>query len=150
MIISAIEGQSLPVYGEGTQIRDWLHVEDHVDALLTVMDKGRLGEVYTIGSRNERQNIEVVAAICKHLDQLQPRPNGTSYSELITHVTDRPGHDRHYAINPSKIENELGWKPTHDWDSGLMETVSWYLGNRPWWEDIRTGAYRGERLGLGR
>ncbi len=150
MIISAIESRPLPVYGDGAQIRDWLHVDDHVDALLAVISEGRVGEVYTIGSRNERPNIEVVVAICQYLDQLQPRPDGTSYCDLITHVPDRPGHDRRYAIDPSKIENELGWKPVRDWETGLQETVAWYLDNRSWWEDIRSGAYRGERLGLRR
>jgi dTDP-glucose 4,6-dehydratase len=150
MIISALENKPLGVYGDGTQIRDWLHVEDHVDALLTVMEKGRIGEVYAIGARNERRNIEVVTAICSALDRIHPRADGTSYGELITHVPDRPGHDQHYAIDPSKVESELGWRPIHDWDDGLEDTVAWYLKNEPWWQDIRSGAYRGKRLGLGR
>jgi len=149
MIISALEGKPLGVYGDGTQTRDWLHVEDHVDALLAVMETGRPGEVYAIGARNERRNIDVVTAICSELDRTHPRSDGHSYGELITHVPDRPGHDQRYAIDPSKIEGELGWRARRDWDSGLRETVAWYLDNEPWWRD-RSGAYRGERLGLGR
>jgi dTDP-glucose 4,6-dehydratase len=149
MIISALKGKPLGVYGDGTQIRDWLHVEDHVDALRAVMETGRPGEVYAIGARNERRNIDVVTAICSALDRIHPRSDGHSYSELITHVPDRPGHDRRYAIDPSKIEDELGWRARRDWDSGLRETVAWYLDNESWWRD-RSGAYSGERLGLGR
>jgi dTDP-glucose 4,6-dehydratase len=150
MIISAIEDRPLGVYGDGAQIRDWLHVEDHVDALLTVLDRGRIGEVYVIGARNERKNLEVVTAICGALDELHPRSDGHSYAEQITAVADRPGHDRRYAIDPSKIESELGWQASRDWDAGLRETVGWYLDHQPWWQDIRSGTYRGERLGLGR
>ncbi len=150
VIIAAIEDKPLPVYGDGSQVRDWLHVEDHVDALLTVMDYGRIGEVYAIGSRNEHRNIDVVAAICQCLDELQPRSDRRSYADQISFVVDRPGHDRRYAVDPSKIESEFEWKAARDWDAGLRETIEWYLGNRSWWEDIRTGAYRGERLGLGR
>ena len=150
MIISAIEGRPLGVYGDGAQIRDWLHVEDHVNALLAVLERGRIGEVYTIGARNEQRNIDVVTSICAVLDQLHPRADGRSYTEQITYVVDRPGHDRRYAIDPSKIERDLYWRPQRDWVRGLKETIEWYLENRSWWEGIRSGAYRGERLGLGR
>lgn len=150
MIISAIEDRPLGVYGDGAQIRDWLHVEDHVDALLTVLDRGRIGEVYVVGARNERKNLEVVKAICAALDELHPRPDRRSYAEQITTVADRPGHDRRYAIDPSKIESELGWRASRDWDAGLRQTVEWYLDHQSWWQDIRSGTYRGERLGLGR
>jgi dTDP-glucose 4,6-dehydratase len=150
MIISALEGKPLGLYGDGTQVRDWLHVEDHVDALLTVIETGRIGEVYAVGARNERANIEVVSNICLALNNLRPHADGSSYGDLITYVPDRPGHDQHYAIDPSKIENELGWIPTHDWETGLAETVAWYLDNEPWWRGIRGSEYRGQRLGLGR
>lgn len=148
MIISAIEGQPLPVYGDGTQIRDWLHVDDHVDALLRVLQCGRVGEVYAIGARNERRNIDVVASICAILDEFRPRIEKVSYANQITWVPDRPGHDQRYAIDPTKVENELGWEATRSFDRGLRETVAWYLDNERWWRRIRSGAYRGERLGL--
>jgi dTDP-glucose 4,6-dehydratase len=150
MIISAIEDKPLPVYGDGSQVRDWLHVDDHVDALLAVLERGRVGEVYTIGARNEQQNIQVVAAICAALDELRPRGDGISYAEQIATVPDRPGHDRRYAIDPAKVEGELGWCPTRDWHRGLKETVAWYLENESWWRRILDGSYRVERLGLAR
>lgn len=150
MIITALEGGSLPVYGDGGQVRDWLHVEDHVDALLAVMDNGRVGEVYAIGARNERRNIDVVRAICEHLDVLRPRAEGGTYADLLTHVPDRPGHDRRYAIDPTKIESELGWQSARDMETGLRDTVRWYLDHESWWQRIRSGAYRGKRLGARR
>ena len=149
MIISALEGNALPIYGDGGQTRDWIHVEDHVDALLAVLQRGQVGDVYAIGGRSERRNIEIVEAICANLDLLRPRTDGRSYQDQISHVADRPGHDRRYAIDPSKTERELGWQPTRTLETGLRETIQWYLDNGPWWQRIRNGAYRGERLGLG-
>lgn len=150
MVISAIEGQPLPVYGDGAQVRDWLHVDDHVDALLTVLERGRAGETYTIGARNEQRNLDVVVAICTALDDLRPRKDGLPYSEQITRVPDRPGHDRRYAIDPAKVESELGWWAKRDWHSALRETVAWYLDNESWWRRILDGTYQGERMGLTR
>lgn len=146
-ILNAIEGKPLPVYGRGENIRDWLFVEDHAAALMLVARKGVIGESYNVGGRNERTNIEVVNAICDILDELRPSGNG-SYRNLITFVTDRPGHDLRYAIDCSKIERELGWSPTETFETGLRKTVQWYLDNPAWWQAIRSGKYRGERLGL--
>ncbi len=146
VILNALEGKSLPVYGRGDNVRDWLHVEDHAEALLTVVEKGRIGESYNVGGRAERRNLEVVEGICDLVDELAPRAG--SRRDLISFVTDRPGHDARYAIDASKIERELGWTPRHDFAGGLRETVKWYLDNAPWWTAIRSGAYRGERLGL--
>ena len=143
------------MYGRGENVRDWLHVEDHVDALLAVLASGRVGETYCIGGNAERRNIDVVRAVCRTLDELVPDAAGPR-ERLITYVTDRPGHDLRYAIDASKIRRELGWRPSHSFDAGLHETVRWYLDNRAWWERVRSGAYRrsheqsGERLGLGR
>jgi dTDP-glucose 4,6-dehydratase len=150
MIISAIQGQPLPVYGDGGHIRDWLHVEDHVDALLAVLANGRPGEVYPIGARNEQRNSDVVGAICTALDELAPRRDGASYFDQITSVADRPGHDRRYAIDPSKTERELDWRAKHRWEPSLKETVRWYLGHESWWRRILDGTYRVERMGLAR
>jgi len=147
IILNALEGKPLPVYGAGDNIRDWLYVDDHADALLLVAGKGRPGESYNVGSRNERKNIDVVRKICAILDELVPDPRGPR-ERLITFVTDRPGHDQRYAIDPSKIECELGWRPACDFEQGLAKTVRWYLDNRDWWSRIRSGVYRGERLGL--
>lgn len=147
MILSALEGSPLPVYGDGLQVRDWLYVEDHVRALLTVLEKGRVGEVYNIGGHNEQQNLEVVRMICDLLGELSPREDGRSYREQITFVPDRPGHDRRYALDASKIERELGWRPLESFRSGLRKTVAWYLANEGWWTRVRSGVYRGERLG---
>jgi dTDP-glucose 4,6-dehydratase len=164
MILNAIERKPLPVYGDGGQIRDWLYVEDHARALIEVMERGRVGEVYNIGGHNERRNVEVVEAICAILDEelgrapdaegaaarLSTEDSGfKSYRSLITHVPDRPGHDRRYAIDASKIERELGWRPRETFETGLRKTVLWYLQNRAWWMRVRDGRYRGERLGLG-
>ncbi len=147
MIINAIEGKPLPVYGRGENIRDWLYVEDHAAALMLVADRGVIGESYNVGGRNEKKNIDVVNAICSILDELRPASTG-SYRRLISFVDDRPGHDFRYAIDCSKIERELGWRPMQTFESGLRRTVQWYLDNSAWWEAIRSGKYRGERLGL--
>lgn len=151
MIINALAGKPLPVYGDGVQIRDWLYVEDHVRALYQVVTRGRPGETYTIGGHNERRNIEVVEALCALLEQAgAPHPAGvTAFRQLITRVEDRPGHDRRYAIDAGKIARELGWRPQETFDSGLAKTVQWYLTHREWWQRVLDGSYRGERLGLG-
>ena len=146
MIINALEGKPLPVYGNGRNVRDWLYVEDHADALVLAASRGKVGESYNIGGHNEKANIEVVRAICAILDELAPDPNGP-HERLITYVTDRPGHDARYAIDAAKIERELGWTPKQTFETGLRRTVEWYLVNRDWWGDIRSGVYRGERLG---
>jgi dTDP-glucose 4,6-dehydratase len=146
MILNALEAKPLPVYGRGLNVRDWLHVEDHAEALLTVVEKGTLGESYNIGGRAERRNLDVVHAVCDLVDELSPRRG--SRRDLITYVVDRPGHDLRYAIDAGKIERELGWRPARDFETGLRETVGWYLANEPWWAAIRSGAYRGERLGV--
>ncbi|QDX30588.1 dTDP-glucose 4,6-dehydratase [Dickeya poaceiphila] len=150
MILNALEGKPLPVYGKGNQIRDWLYVEDHARALYTVVTTGEVGETYNIGGHNERKNIEVVQTICSLLDELRPeKPAGIRhYAELINHVTDRPGHDLRYAIDASKIYRELGWKPQETFESGIRKTVIWYLANEAWWRSVKDGSYTGERLGL--
>jgi dTDP-glucose 4,6-dehydratase len=145
MIINAIEGKPLPVYGKGDNIRDWLYVEDHASALMLVAEKGVPGESYNVGGRNEWRNIDVVHAICDLINEFQPRAGG--YRDLITYVADRPGHDQRYAIDSSKIERELGWKPSERFETGLRKTVRWYLDHQDWWQAIRSGKYRGERLG---
>jgi dTDP-glucose 4,6-dehydratase len=143
-ILNAIEGKPLPVYGRGENVRDWLHVEDHARALEAIVGRGRVGESYNVGARSERTNLQVVEAIC---DLVDARLGGPSRRSLITFVEDRPGHDRRYAIDPSKIERELGWKAEHGFDSGLAETVDWFLANDWWWRPIRDGRYAGARLG---
>jgi dTDP-glucose 4,6-dehydratase len=148
VILAAIEEKPLPVYGDGNNVRDWLYVDDHCRALRLVLTKGKVGESYNIGGRNERTNIGVVRSICEALDNLKPRAGGHSYAELITFVQDRPGHDRRYAIDPSKGQRELGWAPQATFETALRETVAWYLANRVWWERVRDGSYRGERLGV--
>lgn len=148
MITSALAGRSLPVYGDGGNIRDWLYVEDHCDALLAVLERGRPGETYCIGGSNERTNIEIVRAICAILDDLRPRAEG-SREGSIEFVKDRPGHDRRYAIDASKIRRELGWSPRHTFDAALRETVKWYLENERWVDDVISGGYRIERIGMG-
>ncbi len=150
MILNALEGKPLPVYGEGANVRDWLYVDDHARALLTVLERGRVGETYCVGSRTERRNLEVVRAICGLVDELAPDPAVGPREALITFVDDRPGHDYRYAIDPSKLEGELGWAPAESFESGLRRTVAWYLANEWWWARVRSGEYRGERLGLGR
>ena len=150
MILNAIRGKALPVYGKGNQIRDWLYVEDHVRALVKVILSGSVGETYNIGGHNEKTNLGVVQALCRILDELVPEhPDGILlYEELITYVDDRPGHDFRYAIDASKIEAELGWTPDESFDTGLAKTVRWYLENEQWWKSVLDGSYKGERLGL--
>jgi len=148
VILNAIEGKQLPIYGKGDQIRDWLYVEDHARALYKVVTEGIVGETYNIGGHNEKKNIEVVKMICNILDEIQPKAIG-SYSEQICYVTDRPGHDRRYAIDATKIAQELGWKPEETFSTGLHKTVTWYLKNEQWWQRVRSGKYQGIRLGLG-
>ena len=145
-ILNAIEGKPLPVYGRGENVRDWLHVEDHARALEAIVTKGRVGESYNVGARSERTNLQVVEAIC---DLVDDRLGGPSRRSLISFVQDRPGHDRRYAIDPLKIERELGWKAEHGFESGLAETVDWYLANDWWWCPIREERYAGGRLGAG-
>ena len=150
MILNALEGKPLPVYGKGHQVRDWLHVDDHVKALLTVLDKGSVGETYNIGGHNECTNIKVVKTICALLDELCPdKIEGIqNYSELITHVEDRPGHDERYAIDARKIQNELGWTPEETFESGIRKTVIWYLDNPLWCREVQSGHYQRQRLGM--
>ena len=151
MILNAIDGKSLPIYGEGNQVRDWLYVDDHAAALCLVAEKGKIGNTYNIGGHNEKTNLEVVNTVCGILDELVPNhPDGVSnYNDLITFVEDRPGHDLRYAIDASKIERELGWRPLETFESGIRKTVEWYLEHRTWWENVLDGSYRRERLGLG-
>ena len=146
VILNALDGKPLPVYGNGQQVRDWLFVEDHARALLQVVTRGVVGETYNIGGHNEQKNLDVVHAICDLLDELQPRANG-SYREQVTFVTDRPGHDLRYAIDASKIERELGWTPAETFPSGLRKTVRWYLDNFDWCRRVQDGSYQRERLG---
>ena len=148
MILNALEGKPLPVYGRGENVRDWLYVDDHAEALILVAEKGKVGENYNIGGWNERTNLEVVQAICKLVDELAPGDPGGPRENLITYVADRPGHDLRYAIDARKIERDLGWRPAETFETGLRKTVAWYLGNRTWWERVRSGVYRGERLGV--
>jgi len=147
-VLNALEGRRLPVYGQGLQVRDWIHVEDHAAALQLVMEKGRAGETYLIGARGEQRNIDLVNRLCAILDTLVPRQGGASYAELIEFVTDRPGHDARYAIDPAKAERELGWQPRYDLDTGLRVTVQWYLDNSVWCRRA-TAAYDRSRIGLG-
>jgi len=146
MILNAVEGKRLPVYGNGSNVRDWLYVEDRARALYLIVTEGRSGQTYNVGGRNERTNLEVVQAICRILDELQP--NGKPHDRLITFVTDRPGHDQRYAIDASKLENELGWKAEETFSSGIAKTVNWYIENKWWWAPLRKGVYAGERIGL--
>lgn len=148
VILNALDGKPLPIYGKGDQIRDWLYVEDHARALYKVATEGKIGETYNIGGHNEKQNIEVVHTICEILDQLVP--SDTSYSSLITYVTDRPGHDRRYAIDASKIAKELNWQPEETFESGIRKTVQWYLDNHEWCQNVQDGSYQRERLGSGK
>jgi dTDP-glucose 4,6-dehydratase len=150
IILNALAGKSLPIYGDGKQIRDWLYVDDHVHALMTVALNAKVGETYNIGGNNEIQNIEVVKKVCSILDELIPNKlNGvSSFSELITYVKDRPGHDVRYAINASKINKDLGWEPQEDFESGIRKTVEWYLNNKAWCKNIQNASYKLERLGV--
>ncbi len=148
VVIRALRGERLPVYGKGENVRDWLHVEDHAEALALVLRKGKPGETYNVGGDSECRNIDVVRTICRLLDEMQPDSPHRPHEKLIEFVTDRPGHDARYAIDASKIRNELGWRPRHSFETGLRQTVRWFLENRGWWERVMSGAYRGERLGL--
>ncbi|WP_312984575.1 dTDP-glucose 4,6-dehydratase [Atlantibacter sp.] len=152
MILNGLAGKPLPVYGDGQQIRDWLYVEDHARALYLVATQGAIGETWNIGGHNERKNIDVVTAICDLLEELVPqKPQGIAqYRNLISWVADRPGHDLRYAIDASKIERELGWRPQESFESGIRKTVQWYLQNPAWWQQVLDGSYQGERLGLQR
>jgi dTDP-glucose 4,6-dehydratase len=142
MIVNALAGKALPVYGDGQQVRDWLYVKDHCSAIRRVLEAGKPGEVYNVGGWNEKPNLEIVRTVCALLDGLRPRSDGASYSSQITYVTDRPGHDRRYAIDASKIERELGWKPAETFDTGIRKTVQWYLDNPAWVANVQSGAYR--------
>jgi len=150
IITNAISGKPLPIYGKGEQIRDWLYVEDHAKALINVLIAGKDGETYNIGGHNEKTNLEVVKSICSVLDSLMPKhlDKINKHEDLITFVTDRPGHDQRYAIDSSKIKNELGWKPEETFDTGIQKTVEWYLINKKWWAQVKDGSYKGKRLGL--
>ncbi|HCB1766179.1 MULTISPECIES: dTDP-glucose 4,6-dehydratase [Citrobacter] len=150
IIINALAGKSLPVYGNGAQIRDWLFVEDHARALYKVVTEGVVGETYNIGGHNERKNLEVVKTICEILDEVvTSKPAGiANFADLITYVTDRPGHDHRYAIDAKKIKNDLGWVPEETFETGIRKTVNWYLNNKEWWKRVMDGSYAGERLGL--
>ena len=148
IILNALEEKPLPIYGKGDQIRDWLYVEDHARALYQVLTQGKVGETYNIGGYNEKQNIDVVKKICQILDQLSPRKNGQPYQDLITFVADRPGHDKRYAINASKITKELGWKPQETFETGIYKTIEWYLNHLDWCRRIQNSSFHRERLGL--
>ncbi len=150
VILNALDGKPLPVYGAGANVRDWLYVEDHARALLLVNEKGKPGATYNVGGHNERTNLEVVRAVCAILDEMKPRADGKRYGDLITFVADRPGHDLRYAIDPAKLMGELGWRPREDFDTGIRKTVRWYLDNEWWWGPIRAKRYSGQRLGGGR
>ncbi|MGH7017506.1 MAG: dTDP-glucose 4,6-dehydratase, partial [Caulobacteraceae bacterium] len=148
MIIRALAGETLPVYGDGGNVRDWLEVGDHAAALTAIFERGTPGETYVIGGREPRTNLEVVAALCEALDRLRPRSDGRPHAERITHVADRPGHDRRYAVDPAKLESDLGWRPSLSFAEGLARTVVWYVENEWWWRPIIQREYRGERLGM--
>ena len=148
MIINCLQGNPLPVYGKGENVRDWLFVGDHCDAIHTVLAKGEMGETYNIGGNNEIKNIDVVTIICSLLDEISPREDGSSYSDLITFVKDRPGHDFRYAIDAGKIQNDLGWSPNESFETGIRKTIHWYLDNQNWWKAIQDNNYKQERLGV--
>lgn len=148
MIVKALANANLPVYGKGTNVRDWLYVEDHANALQSVFERGEVGQTYNIGGSSERQNIDVVRSICEVLDEFRPRKDGKSYSEQIQFVPDRPGHDYRYAIDATKVYTKLDWKPVETFDSGIRKTVEWYLRHEDWWRNIAQGTYAGDRLGV--
>jgi dTDP-glucose 4,6-dehydratase len=148
MILNCISEKPLPVYGKGDNVRDWLYVEDHCDAIYSVLTNGGIGSTYNIGGNNEIKNIDIVKIICRKMDERSPRTNGAKYEELITYVADRPGHDFRYAIDASKIENELGWLPKESFETGIEKTILWYLDNKEWWESIQNNTYQQERLGV--
>jgi len=142
MIVNALAGKPLPVYGDGQQIRDWLYVKDHCSAIRRVLEAGTTGEVYNVGGWNEKPNLEIVNRVCALLDELRPRADGKPYADQITYVTDRPGHDRRYAIDARKLERELGWKPAETFETGIRKTVAWYLDNQEWVQNVQSGSYR--------
>lgn len=142
VLLNALAGKALPIYGDGQQVRDWLYVEDHCRAIARVLEAGKVGETYNIGGWNEKRNLEVVNALCAVLDELKPRADGKRYAEQITYVQDRPGHDRRYAIDARKIERDLGWKPQETFETGIRKTVQWYLANQAWVEGVTSGSYR--------
>ena len=148
MILNCLSGKELPVYGNGKNIRDWLYVEDHCDAISIILNKGKLGETYNIGGNNEIQNIDIVKIICNKMDEMVPFSNGGKYEDLITYVTDRPGHDFRYAIDSSKIQDELNWQPKENFSSGIDKTIKWYIENESWWSAIQNNTYHQERLGV--
>ncbi len=148
MILNALEGKALPIYGDGSNIRDWLYVDDHVRALVRILEQGRTGETYNVGGHNERTNLEVVTTLCDLLDDLLPDSPHRPHKNLMTFVKDRPGHDQRYAIDAGKIEKELGWVPDETFETGLRSTVQWYLQNRDWWQHVLDGSYRLQRIGL--
>jgi dTDP-glucose 4,6-dehydratase len=148
MILNCVEGKPLPVYGDGQNVRDWLFVEDHCQALRSVLEAGTAGEVYNIGGNCERTNLEVVEAICQAVEQLRPDLPHAPLKDLVSFVDDRPGHDLRYAIDASKIRDQLGWSPSEDFETGLQKTVLWYLENEPWVNNVQSGSYRRQRLGL--
>ena len=149
VIAKALAGEPLPIYGDGRQVRDWLYVGDHCAAIRTVIANGKVGETYNVGGNAEKQNIEVVKTICALLDQRKPKVDGSKYESQITYVQDRPGHDRRYAIDASKLKRELGWEPAHTFEQGIADTVDWYLANQPWVNRVLDGSYRLERIGQG-
>ncbi|MEZ6098835.1 MAG: dTDP-glucose 4,6-dehydratase [Pirellulaceae bacterium] len=149
VILKCLREEPIPVYGKGENVRDWLYVEDHCRALLTVVQRGRVGETYNVGGNNELTNIKLVEMLCEIMDELRPRSSGVGHAELIRFVEDRPGHDLRYAIDATKIQNELGWRPGHEREQGFRRTVQWYLEHRSWWETILSGEYRLQRLGTG-
>ena len=142
VIVNALAGKALPIYGDGMQVRDWLYVRDHCSAIRRVLEAGKLGETYNVGGWNEKANIDIVKTVCALLDELRPRADGKPYAEQITYVTDRPGHDRRYAIDARKLERELGWKPAETFDTGIRKTVQWYLENADWVQNVQSGSYR--------
>ena len=148
IIINCLNDKPLPVYGKGTNVRDWLYVKDHCEAISYVLNNGEIGQTYNIGGDNEIKNIDVVKTICFILDDILPKQDGNSYSELISFVKDRPGHDFRYAIDAEKIKTNLGWEPKESFDSGLRETIHWYLNNKTWWKSIQKNTYEQERLGV--
>ena len=148
VITNALMDRPLPVYGQGSNVRDWLYVDDHARALIGILERGKPGESYNVGGRSERNNLQVVRAICAQLDALRPRADGKPHDSAITFVTDRPGHDFRYAIDPQKIERDIGWKASENFETGIEKTVRWYLANEAWWKPLREAKYDGERLGL--
>ena len=148
MILNCLQEKNLPIYGKGDNVRDWLFVEDHCDAIHSVLTQGKIGDTYNIGGNNEIQNIDIVKIICEKMDEYSPRKQNGNYEELITYVTDRPGHDFRYAIDATKISNELGWQPKENFETGIEKTIRWYLENREWWQSIQDNTYQQERLGV--